>query len=91
MAVPEWSRMTVRSEVSRSRAFVRNAASPSRSVRAVESTMSAKRMTPTGAAAVPERKGGYLLRRRFHYAQEVIDYCCNNLRILQVHGQRRAF
>ena len=49
MGVPECSRMVVPRAPSSSRAFARKAASPSRSVRAVESAMSAKRMM-----AVPE-------------------------------------
>ncbi len=36
MGVPLWSRMMVRREASRSRALARKAASPRRSVRAVE-------------------------------------------------------
>src|SRR3989442_4578919 len=52
MGVPTCSRMRVRRAPSRSRGFSRKAVSPRRSVRAVESTMSAKRMM-----AVQERRG----------------------------------
>ena len=52
IVVPPASVMMRRSSVSRSRAFARKAASPTRSVSAVESAISAKRMT-----AVPELAG----------------------------------
>jgi len=53
MGVPECSRITARRAPSSPRALPRKAASPSRSVRAVESTMSANRMT-----VVPEGRSG---------------------------------
>ena len=90
MGVPMCSRMTVRRAASRSRALVRKGASPSRSVSAVESTISAKRMTavPEGvwsllAASSSSSRNASIARTAVSCASD--NECCSSICV------RRAF